>query len=218
MPENRSTWINQPGLGIFLALGVWGLLLSGAGVSPAWAHRMLVFALPQGEVIQVESKFVPDTPVRQGKVLVLDKKTGRELMSGLTDDQGKFAFRVPPEAEAGNRDLQIVVEAGMGHRGEWVLKAGSYGKATSSAITPDQVTASPPITPAPPSGTRKGDPQDLEVVLEKALERQLAPIRATLAEMAAHRVTFTDIVAGLGYIVGLLGFWAYMKSRSGRIS
>ena len=107
-------------------LGVTVLLVFGAFSTPALAHRMIVFAYAEGDSIQVESKFVPDTPVRRGKVLVLDVKTGKELLTGQTDDQGKFSFRIPAEAAAAKMDLKILVEAAMGHRGEWLLKAGSY--------------------------------------------------------------------------------------------
>jgi nickel transport protein len=64
---------------------------------------------------------MPNTPVRQGKIVVMEAQTGKELLTGTTDDQGKFSFKKPPEAQ--KADLKIVVEAAMGHRGEWLLKA-----------------------------------------------------------------------------------------------
>lgn len=106
--------------GIFLALVICAL------ATPALAHRVTIFAYAEGNTIHTESKFVPSTPVKQGKVLVLDAKTGKELLTGQTDDQGKFSFTVPAEAASQKMDLKIVVEAAMGHRGEWLLKADKY--------------------------------------------------------------------------------------------
>jgi nickel transport protein len=83
---------------------------------------VLVFAYTEGDTLHTESKFVPNTPVKQGKILVLDAKTDKELLTGQTDDKGKFSFKMPPEAAGQKMDLKIVVEAAMGHRGEFLLK------------------------------------------------------------------------------------------------
>jgi len=107
----------------FWVQGVFLILIICAFTTPALAHRVLIFAYTEGDTIHTESKFVPGGPVRQGKILVLDQKTGKELLTGQTDDQGKFSFKMPPEAAAQKMDLKIVIEAGMGHRGEWLLKA-----------------------------------------------------------------------------------------------
>jgi nickel transport protein len=99
-----------------------------------------------------ESKFVPDTPVRQGKVMVLDHKTGQELLTGQTDDKGKFSFKIPAEAIAQKMDLKIVVDAAMGHRGEWLLKADSYLRGANRVAAPSPDGPPAPVqapTPAP---------------------------------------------------------------------
>jgi nickel transport protein len=98
------------------------ILIICAFTTPALAHRVLVFAYTEGDTVHTESKFVPNTPVRQGKILVLEEKTGKVLLTGQTDDKGKFSFKIPPEAAAQKMNLKIVVEAAMGHRGEWLLK------------------------------------------------------------------------------------------------
>jgi nickel transport protein len=102
--------------------GVFLLLLFCSFATPSLAHRVLVFAYTEGDTVHTESKFVPSTPVKQGKILVLDAKTDKELLTGQTDDKGKFSFKMPPEAAGQKMDLKIVVEAGMGHRGEFLLK------------------------------------------------------------------------------------------------
>jgi nickel transport protein len=184
-----------------------------AFTTPALAHRVLVFAYAEGDTIHTESKFIPNTPMRQGKILVLDQKTGKVLLTGQTDDQGKFSGKIPAEAAAQKLDLMIVAEAAMGHRGEWLLKADSY----PAGATPGKTAA-----PAPAAATAPGDPgtkaaavdrQMLEEAVSKALERQLAPIKEMLTDLTIHRTSPTDIIGGIGYILGLFGLGAYFLSK-----
>lgn len=200
--------------------GVLLLLVLVVFSTPALAHRVLVFAYAEGDTIHTESKFIPDTPVRQGKILVLDAKSGKELLTGLTDDKGKFSFQVPAEAAAEKMNLKIVTEAAMGHRGEWLLKADSYlpGAITAAGSTPSPVAApvpaAPPTSAATPEAKAAGlDQQALEAALNKVLERQLAPVKEMLTELTVHRTSLTDIIGGLGWIMGLFGLWAYFAGK-----
>ena len=200
-----------------LVQGLLVLLVLGAVAAPALAHRVLVFAYAEGNVIHTESKLIPDTPVRQGKVMILDRASGKELLTGQTDDQGKFSFNIPAAAAAGKLDLRIVTEAAMGHRGEWLLKADSYlsGAKTATALPPPAAPA-PAATPPPAAPGAKAtqvDEQALEAAVNKALERQLAPIKEMLTELTIHRTSLTDILGGLGYIMGFFGLWAYFQSK-----
>jgi nickel transport protein len=195
--------------------GVFLLLSVLTSTTPALAHRVLVFAYAEGDTIHTESTFVTDTPVHQGKILVQNRKTGQVLLTGQTDDQGKFSFKIPAAAVAQKMDLLIVVEAAMGHRGEWLLKADSYlpGATTgkTAAPAPAPATATSPVAP----GTKAAnlDRQMWEEALNKALERQLAPIREKLTELTIHRTSLPDIIGGIGYILGLFGLWAYFQSK-----
>ena len=118
----RKKWflgkLPRPGLWVH---GVFLILMICAFTTPALAHRVVIFAYTEGDTIHTESKFMPNTPVNQGKILVQDPTTGKELLTGQTDAQGKFSFQRP--AEAAGKDLKIVIDAGVGHRAEWLLKA-----------------------------------------------------------------------------------------------
>lgn len=89
-----------------------------------------------------------------------------------------------------------------------------------------QSTQAPP-TAAPPAPTSDASavgespavaasplPADIEKAFEKALDKKLAPIRRTLAEMQERKVRLTDVLGGLGYIFGLVGVAAYFKGKS----
>lgn len=118
----RKSWLQ--GTSVRWHLVIPGILLFMATLNlatAAYAHRVIVFAYTEGDTLHTESKFVPNTPVRQGKILVMEEKSGKVLLTGQTDDKGKFSGKLPPEAL--KMDLKVVVEAAMGHRGEWALKA-----------------------------------------------------------------------------------------------
>jgi nickel transport protein len=56
-------------------------------------------------------------------------------------------------------------------------------------------------------------PAGIDKALEKALDKKLAPIQRTLAEMQEQKVRMADVLGGLGYIFGLVGVAAYFKAR-----
>jgi nickel transport protein len=215
MPEKRwlgSTCRPVPWVRVILLL----LLALAIAAPPALAHRLLVFAYSEGNTIHTESTLIPNTPVRQGQVQVLAAPSGKVLLTGTTNDQGKFSFAIPPEAAAQQMDLKVAVEAAMGHRGEWLLKADSYLAGVRPATAAPPATAPAPAaapTPGPP-GTKSVtvDRQALDEALNKALERQLAPIQGKLAELTAPRTSLRDIIGGIGYVLGLFGLWAYLQS------
>ena len=100
----------------------------------------------------------------------------------------------------------------MGHKGEWLLKADSYlsgGKSTTAAAAPAVSTpaaSAPSTSPAAAAGAKAAniDQQALEAALDKSLERHLAPLKEMLTDLTIHRTSFTDILGGLGYIMGHL--------------
>jgi nickel transport protein len=185
---------------------------------PALAHQVLVYAFAEGDTIRTESKFAGSGPVQKGEIQVQDKKSAHVLLTGTTDDQGKFSFKIPSEAAAQRMDLLIVLNASMGHQGEWLLKADSYLPKLPAPV------AAVPGAPAPaePSSSGSGSPgakvvtvdqQALEEALNRVMERQLAPIKEMLLDLNVRRRTLPEIIGGLGYIAGIFGVVAYFMSK-----
>jgi nickel transport protein len=82
------------------------------------------------------------------------------------------------------------------------------------AVAPGAPTSASETTPATPETKTAGvDRQMLEDALNKAIERQLAPIKEMLSELTIHRTSMTDIIGGIGYILGIFGLWAYFQSK-----
>ena len=198
---------------LFLLCLVAALMLLTAGA--ALAHRVNVFAWVEGDTVFVECKYPDGTKVHEGVIRVLDSAS-KELLSGKTNDKGEFSFRVPKLD-----DLTVVLEAGMGHRGDWPLSrqdlspAGEAPGQTSPAVSQTAPKTEAPAATEPSPAAAPPLPADIDKVIEKALDKKLAPIRRMLAEMQEQKVRLTDVLGGIGYIIGLVGVAAYFKRKPG---
>jgi len=194
---------------------VAALMLLAAG--DALAHRVNVFAWVEGDMVFVECKYPDGTKVHEGVIRVLDS-AGKELLSGKTNDKGEFSFKVPKQD-----DLTIVLEAGMGHRGDWPLsrqdlapagEAPKPGPAAAPQASPKNEAPSPAAA-EPAAGPASPPPAGIDQAIEKALDKKLAPVMKMLAEMHEQKVRLTDVLGGIGYIIGLVGVAAYFKRKPG---
>jgi nickel transport protein len=187
-------------------------------IDSASAHRVNVFAWVEDDTIYVESKFSSGKKVKDGKIVVTDPR-GVELLTGRTNDQGEFSFKIPKPT-----DLKIVLIAGQGHQAEWTIRAAEMAELptqktsqTSAAdlIQSDQNNAvglksMENGTPGPDTAV---EPKELEAIIESILDKKLKPITRMLAELRQKGPTVGDIFAGIGYIFGLVGVAAYVHSR-----
>ncbi|MFO7750582.1 MAG: carboxypeptidase regulatory-like domain-containing protein [Desulfobacteraceae bacterium] len=90
------------------------VLLLGSGT--ALAHKVNLFAYAEGGEIYTESYFPDGRPVEGGRVMVYDNKE-KLLLQGETDKEGFFNFEIPKVD-----DLNIVIDATMGHKNSFKLK------------------------------------------------------------------------------------------------
>lgn len=198
-------WKKRQPLWIAIALGV----LFWMGTGTADAHRVMVFAWVEGDTVHVESKFPGGKKVQEGRVLVYDSE-GTLLLEGVSDEQGRFQFQVPRKSS-----LKIVLEAGMGHRAEWTIPAEEIEGAVPQASKRTRASQEPgeqeKAGSTPPSGGVSA--QELEVAVEKVLDKKLQPIVRMLAESHHKGPSLSDILGGIGYIVGLAGLATYAHYR-----
>lgn len=82
----------------------------------AMAHKVNLFAYVEGGKVFTESYFPDGRTVENGKVLVFDSQD-KKLLEGVTDKDGLFSFQIPKVD-----DLNIVLEATMGHKNNYKLK------------------------------------------------------------------------------------------------
>lgn len=176
---------------LFLAV-----LLSILTVNPALAHSLRLFARIEGSEISGYAFFVGGG--RPDNVVWIARTGGKTLTSGRTDDQGRYRFTVPaPVTEA----ISVTVDTGEGHIATTTLSPERFGGA---------VTAPAPAGPAPQGNARS--PDATAMLVEQAVERQVAPLLERIEAMDA-RLRFTDLVSGVFLIIGLAGMALWARSR-----
>lgn len=194
----------------------------------AWCHGISVFAWVAGEQVLVESKFSGGKRPVNATVRVFDPE-GKELLHGTTDAQGSWAFDLPQRTA-----LKIVLEAGMGHRGEWTLSAEEVGTESSTAsadVKPHTHTSTIGADATKMDSAQVGAPavatppvlmtaEDIDARLRKVVADELASVTARLTRLEERLdgPSLQDILGGLGYILGLVGIGAYIQSRRSRDS
>jgi nickel transport protein len=186
------------------------ILLSPIFISPCYAHKVRVFAWAEGEMIHTESKFSGGKAVQNGTITVEEDQGGAVLLTGKTDASGLFQFQVP---KTSSPILSIVINSGDGHKGSWKHDLGEI--AAHVIPSPGKEPATVEMVPAQGLSTSENciSKSELSAVLDTALEEKLAPIRRTLAEQSEKKVSIQDVLGGLGYLLGLAGIVAYIKSR-----
>jgi nickel transport protein len=198
--------LSQP---LALALALGALLLA----DPAAAHKAILFGYVESGELVIEGGFPGGRPCKGCQVRVLDAATGEQLARAATSDQGVCRIPLPEAAGHADQGLKLVLDAGEGHRAEWLVRAKEYldqpaqaeaGDAAQADTEPDPAASSDAAGPRVPAG-------ELRRVVDEALEAKLAPIRR--AVLRDQGPSASDVVGGIGYLVGLAGVWAWARSR-----
>ncbi len=183
--------------------------------SPALAHRVHLFAyVQQGEIV-VDSRFSRAKPVQQGKIEIFAAESGKLLLQGISDAQGACRFTIPPGLLEKPVDLRLVVKAGEGHQGEWILPAAELNPQASQV--PAEKATAPPAPAA--ASTFDASPriaisaQELEAIINRALDARLQPLQAMLAAEQAKGPGLTEIIGGIGWIIGIFALIFVLKNR-----
>lgn len=179
------------------------LTLCLAAVSQA--HKVNLFAYVDGNTVVTDSGYSRSKRVHDGIVEVYDVASGKMLLSGNTNDNGRFDFEIPAEARAEKMDLQLLLKAGTGHQAKWVVKYAEYGAAKGPFAAEETDHGHKEVA------TQQASVDTSEV--EAVVRRELEPVKRMLSEMNQAGPGVTEIVGGVGYIIGLFGIVAYMKSR-----
>jgi cobalt/nickel transport system permease protein len=181
-----------------------------ATCTQAHAHRVNLFAWYDGKMILAEGYFSSGNKAMDSTILVLDSG-GKEVYHGMTDKKGGFSFKPP-----GNGKYRLVLEAGMGHRAEALVSVQGLesGTAAPEAGQIGLQTAESPDGQAA-EDAHKGTVAPTSTEFEQILDRKLNPVKEQLLRLAEQgdKVGFRDVVAGLGYIAGLMGLAMYLTQK-----
>lgn len=168
------------------------------------AHKVNIFAYVDGNSVVTDSGYSRSKRVYDGVIEVYDAATGKLLLTGQTDTNGKFDFVIPDEARAERMDLRLLLKAGTGHQAEWVVKYDEFGAAKGPFAATEPEHTHVAVAKAPTA-----ESADVEAIVRRELE----PVKRMLADMSQSGPSVTEIIGGIGYIFGLFGVAAYMKSR-----
>jgi len=203
------------GSGIFFSL-----LFSIVLIEYAFAHKVIVFAWVEGDIVHTESKFNGGKKAINAPIEVFDA-LGNKLLEGKTNENGEFSFKAPQKTE-----MKIVLIAGMGHRGEWTITSDEFGEEIekNSEIQPSQksdsaqtslMTKSNMVSEQNNSICPCLTSEAIQIIVEKTLDKKMKPLVTKINKLLAPDSSpdISDIFAGIGYIFGLMGIGAYFNYR-----
>jgi len=110
----------------------------------------------------------------------------------------------------------------MGHQNQWRIEEARVREALAGATAPPAPppataetkppeVAAEPLPPQAPPASLSAD--QVEIIVNQALDRKLAPLLSAMAEMQDPGPTVGDVLGGIGYILRLVGLGAYLNAR-----
>jgi nickel transport protein len=191
--------------------------------SAAYTHNVSVFAWVTGDTVHVESKISGGKKPKNALVEVYNSQA-KLLLKGKTNASGEFSFKIPQKTE-----MRIVLVAGPGHQAQWLITEADLAAAGVEQMQTKDPSISNTKKPDPATHFRPGGQkseagkspesreamtaEEIQIVVEKALDRKLKPIMKMLAESREKGPRVADILGGIGYILGLIGIAAYFHYR-----
>lgn len=177
---------------------------------PLNAHKVTIFAWVEGNMVYTESKFSGGRKAKEAVVEVYDND-GKKLLAGKTGENGEFAFKIPKKTA-----LKVVLIAGMGHRGEWIIPLDEIAPGMSRLPASDKrVNTESKKTGVSPQPVMQSSltVEEIQSVIENALDLKLKPLMKLTAESRKQGPSVSDIFGGIGYIAGLVGVAVYFHFR-----
>jgi nickel transport protein len=189
---------------VALMVTALSIIVATALVSHVWAHKVNVFAWAEGDTIFVEG-FYPGGKKSQNSLVEVFNPAGTKLLEGRTNNKGEFSFKVPEKT-----DLRIVLTDSTGHKDDFIVYANSPGGAGS---LPSSVVAKKHSHSVEESVSVSADIHQLETIIDEALDRKLDPVIKLIRDTRKQGPSVTEIIGGIGYIMGLFGLVMYFKIR-----
>lgn len=171
-----------------------------------FAHKVNIFAYVEGGKIYTESYFNDGKKCMDSKIEVFDNQENK-LFEGLTDEEGMLSLEISPE-DIIDGDLKVVLTASMGHRAEYIIPANELRGVTELTQEKPEESASK-VSPEISSF----DVKEIQSLIEDTLDEKLMPIIREIKKSQENRISPTEIIGGIGYIVGIFGMIAYFLSR-----
>ncbi len=195
-------------LSSFLLITVYFLLFTPL----AYAHKVNIYAYAEDGMVYSESYFVDGSKCKNSILEVFDEKDKTKLLEGKTDDEGKFSFKIPKATS-----LKLVLHASMGHQAEFIIGEDEVREAMGIKIQKSEVRSQKSEKEVKKVRSLEEEKaSELEAIVESAVEKKLQPVMRTLVKIQENsgKPSFTEIIGGIGYIIGILGIIAYFKAKN----
>lgn len=180
------------------------------GISLVHAHRVNIFTQTQGDKVLCQCFYNDGKPVRDQDIQV-KTPDGKVIAEGTTDDEGMFSFT--PQV---HEDLQIVLNAGMGHTAEAIVKKEDLPEIKKKAIAKTVKQSSPAEGQnEDQERDRDFDEERLREIIEQVVDEKLQPV-IKIIQQQQRSYSLITIIGGVGYIVGIFGLYMFWKSRKKR--
>lgn len=180
------------------------------GISLAHAHRVNLFTQTQGDKVLCQCFYNDGKPVR-GMNIQVKTLDGTVIVEDMTDDEGMFSFK-PQVYE----DLQIILNAGMGHTAETTVKKEDLPEMKQKTTKETQQQPTPAAKKVEiPEHDNHIDEEQLREIVEQIVDEKLRPV-TELIHKQQRSYSLTTIIGGIGYIVGIFGLFMFWKSRKKR--
>lgn len=224
-PRQRPCWHflkpKMVGSACFWACAIV-FIISGLFASESLAHKVKVFAYAEGDRLTVQGYFGGKTKAANCAVCIYDSK-GVKIGEGVTDSEGLWEFPLPESAPVSG-NLLVVLEAGSGHRAEYVVESGDLPARKSQSGATTQQPASPArAAQSAPNDIPQGNEEQYARLVDETLAKRIGPLvkmlsnqQKILMEMRDKGPGVSEIIGGIGWIFGLVGVGAYFARRNGR--
>lgn len=217
----------------WIGAAVLGLILwSGPA---AWAHKINLYAEAVGSRIEGRVYFRGGAPAQDAKVEAF-APDGKKLLETKTDSAGRFTFQAPARCDyrlvvdtGDGHGAEFTLPATDLPESVPPLDKvqSSPGLPNPPPTQPKKHTDSPSVAPKPegPALLKEGPadpaakadaspppdtaPDQLQQWIEEAVHRQIAPLKRQLEAMQ-EQTRWSDVLGGIGYIVGLTGMGFYL--------
>jgi hypothetical protein len=179
------------------------MTLLSLSLMPVYAHNVVGGVYAIGDQIEGEIGFSNGDMAAEGTEIKVSDTQGNLLGEVVTDSEGLFVFTAQQRI-----DHQFFANLSSGHVLELMLPADELpeslpgGNAVSNA---DMAQTSTPVN-------FSGDQVALQQMIEKAVAKQVKPLRKELAEYK-EKASLQDVIGGIGYIFGLCGIGIWWRQR-----
>ena len=182
------------------------VMLLACFIAPVHAHKVVGGVYAIGSLIEGEAGFSNGDMAHEGTVVTITDAQNQPLGTSVIDAQGMFQFQATQQ-----QDHHFYIELGAGH----VLNLTLPANELPDSLGRDKAAASSEDLSAPATAKNQypeQDPQVLADLVERAVAKQVNPLRKEIAALQAQR-GLSDILGGLGYILGLVGLGMYFRYR-----